>query len=335
MAVEIAFGGGASAETLTDGAVQAAALRAALQASAARRRAEARRRRWTRIPPTLAAMIVSGAIALPTTTGSGDVVRPVAPAALARASGPGSVQVLNLPEPHNGTLHSVWVYRPKVADSARLPVVYFLHGIPGQAHEIFRIGLAASLDRYFAAGHQPFVVAAPNGHDARADTEWADATDGSQHLESFVVNTVITAVEGANRRDRAHRAITGFSMGGYGATNIALHHPDLFGQLVSLAGYYHASDPNHVFGRKHAVAVWNSPARQLSRARGLRMLLMDANHDQLGGVRGQTQRFARLLREHGLPYTMQIARGGHDWAFVARSLPALESFLDAGWPRAS
>jgi S-formylglutathione hydrolase FrmB len=36
-------------------------------------------------------------------------------------------------------------------------------------------------------------------------------------------------------------------MGGYGATNLALRHPDLFGQLVSVAGYHHVDDPDGVF----------------------------------------------------------------------------------------
>jgi S-formylglutathione hydrolase FrmB len=321
----------------TPDVLAAVSRRRAARREAELRRAHARRRRRTRIPTALAMLLGLASAALPAATATGDRPGPVAPspslsvAAPLHVSGPGAVRVMNLHEPGSGTVHAVWVYRPAVPDSARLPVLYFLHGLPGQADEVFRTGLAASLDRYFRAGAAPFVVASPNGHDARADPEWGDSADGSQHLESFVVNTVISAVEGGHRRDRAHRAIAGFSMGGYGAANLALHHPDLFGQLITVAGYFHVDDPDHVFGAGPALAAWNSPDRQVQRARGLRILLLDANHDKVPDVRGQSQRFASLLRAAGTSPTVHIAPGGHDWTYVASQFTVLQSFLEAGW----
>ena len=67
------------------------------------------------------------------------------------------------------------------------------------------------------------MVAAPTGTGkAHPDTEWAVSTDGSDRVETYLIKRVIPAVEGANRRTAAHRIISGFSMGGYGAANIAL-----------------------------------------------------------------------------------------------------------------
>jgi alpha/beta superfamily hydrolase len=45
----------------------------------------------------------------------------------------------------------------------------------------------------------------------------------------------IPAVEGTHMRDTAHRAIAGFSMGGYGAVKIAMRNQGAFGQVVSIA----------------------------------------------------------------------------------------------------
>ena len=311
------------------------ARRRAARLRVERRRGEARRRRLTRIPAALTVLLGVTAAALPAGTASGD--RPLqvtggtaaSPQPPPRVAGPGRVDIVKVSEPGSGTEHAVWVYRPAVPDSSQLPVLYFLHGLPGRADEIFREGLAASLDRYFAAGAPPFVVASPNGHEARPDPEWGDAADGSQHLETFVTGSVVAAVEGANRRDRAHRAIAGFSMGGYGATNLALHHPDLFGQLIAISGYFHVDDPDRVFGR--ALASWNSPDRLVGRARSLRILLLDARHDSVPDVRGQTQRFASLLRAARVPASVHIAPGGHDWAYVASQFPVLQHFLEAGW----
>ena len=66
-----------------------------------------------------------------------------APATAAAAvQGPGRVQVMSLRDPSSGRRHQVLVYRPAVADSSTLPVLYFLHGVPGQARDVFNAGLA-------------------------------------------------------------------------------------------------------------------------------------------------------------------------------------------------
>jgi hypothetical protein len=67
------------------------------------------------------------------------------------------------------------------------------------------------------------VLAVPDGNGSHhRDTEWADAGDGSDRVEDRLLREVIPAVEGSHRRDAAHRAIGGFSMGGYGSINLAL-----------------------------------------------------------------------------------------------------------------
>jgi S-formylglutathione hydrolase FrmB len=74
-----------------------------------------------------------------------------------------------------------------------------------------------------AGGGAPFVLAVPDGHGSHhRDTEWADAADGSDQVEDRLLREVIPAVEGSHRRDAAHRAIGGFSMGGYRSINLAL-----------------------------------------------------------------------------------------------------------------
>lgn len=322
------------------------ASRGAARRAAERRCAEARRRRRTRIPGALGLLLGLAVTGLWASTAAGHHARHVrAPGLIAataaassasggapRVAGPGRVSQVDLTEPKTHTTHTVWIYRPAVADSRAVPVLYFLHGLPGDAADIFRRGIAASLDRLFAGGAAPFVVVAPNGHSAHPDPEWTDSADGSQRLESFLVSTVVPAVEGAARRDRAHRAIAGFSMGGYGATNIALHHPGLFGQLISIAGYFHAEDPDGVLGTSTARRAYNSPDQHLARARGLHILLLDAAQEAVPGVKGQTQRFAALLARAQVAHTVSVAPGSHDLNYLAGQFPALERFLESGWP---
>jgi S-formylglutathione hydrolase FrmB len=230
-----------------------------------------------------------------------------------------------------GRSHQVLVYRPAVPDSSTLPVLYFLHGVPGQASDVFDAGLAQSLDTYFAQGHAPFVVVAPDGNGTRADTEWVNSADGRSRLESFVTTVVIPAVEGDHPRDREHRAIAGFSMGGYGAFNIAEHHPQLFGQAVAVAGYFHVDDPSGALGGDRALIARNSPDRHIDALRTTRLLLLDSSHDTQRVVRGESERMEHLLTAARIPATLHLAPGGHDWHYVASQFPEIERFLDAGW----
>jgi len=47
-------------------------------------------------------------------------------------------------------------------------------------------------------------------------------------------------------------------MGGFGALNIVVHHPEIFGTVISLGGYYHAE--GSIWGNNAAYIQQNSPA---------------------------------------------------------------------------
>jgi S-formylglutathione hydrolase FrmB len=256
----------------------------------------------------------------------------------AATPGGGGPQVLRLPSPGSGRPRAVWVYRPPgVPDSARLPVLYLLHGYPGNPGAFYQsLAIGSMMTGFTRAGGPPFVVVLPEGDgDTHSDSEWADSVDGTDRIETFVTSVVIPAVEGRNRRDATDRAIAGFSMGGYGAMNLALRHRDLFGQVASLAGYFSIDDPDGVFAGRPAVIAANSPDRNLRDAVGLRILLSDGTADDQAVTQGQTQRFARQLAAAGLPATTELVPGGqHDSAYVRAELPAVAAFLAAGWPPA-
>ena len=255
--------------------------------------------------------------------------------ALPAPSGPGAVQRLDQPAPDApGGHRQVWVYRPAVPDTAALPVLYFLHGLPGGAFDLAQqIDLAHQLDQAFLEdGEAPFVVAVPDGNSRGAvDPEWADSVKGHVKLETFVTGPLIDAVEGQNRRDPRHRAIAGFSMGGYGAVTLALKHPELYGQVAALAGYFHVDDPSHVFGRRPALEAANSPDQHAGDFGAQRVFLADGAQDDEPVVRGETARFARLLADAGHPVAVSLPLGGHSWTFVKATMPAMEDFLEQGW----
>jgi S-formylglutathione hydrolase FrmB len=244
----------------------------------------------------------------------------------------GTVQTLHVAVPGTRTTRDVLVYRPDVPDSVNLPVLYILHGYPGSASDPFNAALPQVIDRLVSAGYPPFVLAAPDGNGTKhPDTEWANAVDGTDQFETFVTKNVIDAVEGANRRDRAHRAIAGFSMGAYGAVNLAMRHPDLYGQVVALAGYFHVDDPSGVFGHQLAAIDANTPELHLANARRERLLVVDGDQGNDRVVKGESKLFVEQLVAAHVPVSYEQIPGGHSWAFVESAFGDVGRFLDSDW----
>ncbi len=246
---------------------------------------------------------------------------------------PGTVTTLHLHAPGTSGDRAVEVYRPSVPDVATLPVLYLLHGVPGQTEGLLEsTGVRAALDAWLTSGGAPFVVAVPDGNgDNHDDTEWADAADGSDQLETFVTQTVVGAVEGFHLRPSRLRAIGGFSMGGYGALNLGVRHPELFGSVVSVAGYGDLDDPDGVFDGRPTLERANTPARHLASLRGRAVYLGVGTDDDEPVVDGQAASLSAALSADGVRHTLNVTPGEHDWSTVVTQWPAICRFLAASW----
>lgn len=264
-------------------------------------------------------------------------VRPVAKSDIADAASlHGSVSVLQIRGPSDRTTHPVWVWRPPGPDAATIPVLYFLHGYPGAASDPFNDGVVPILDHLLEAGYPPFVFASVDGNGERySDTEFANSASGDERVMDRVVDAAIPAVEGTHMRDAAHRAIAGFSMGGYGAMNIAMQNPGVYGQEVSIAGYYIVNDLSDMFGGRAPVIAKNTPSAHPLWARGLRILLEEDASDQLWLVKGQAVWMGELLRQAGVPAEVHIQPGTHSWAYALSALQYAIGYLYNAWRAAA
>ena len=248
--------------------------------------------------------------------------------------GQGTESLLVLHRPGSDTPRRVRMWRPAVPDSAALPVVYLLHGVPGTPDDPFDEGLSQLMNAWVSEGGAPFVVAVPDGGgDGHDDTEWADAADGSDQVETFLLQTVLPAVEGTHPRAAAQRAVAGFSMGGYGAVDISLRHPGTFSSVVSLAGYMHVDDPDGMFAGRPAVETAHEPASMVAAGTGMRFFLADADGEDEPVVQGETQAFARQLQAAHLPVQSEITSGDHSWHWAMSEWPHVQAWLGAVWAR--
>jgi enterochelin esterase-like enzyme len=248
----------------------------------------------------------------------------------------GTVSVLQVRGPTDMFPHPVWVWRPPGPDSATIPVVYYLHGYPGGASDPFSAGVAGTLDHLLEEGYPPFVFASVDGNGERhSDTEWANSWNGNEQVMDRVVDAAIPAVEGTHMRPASLRAIVGFSMGGYGAMNVAMQNPRVFGQEASLAGYYVVNDLSGMFGNRPSVIALNTPSAHPQWALGMRVLLDEDASDPYPLIQGQAAWMGGLLRKAGVDVQVHIQPGTHSWAYAMAALKYAFAFLYDGWRAAS
>ncbi|HEX3605270.1 MAG TPA: alpha/beta hydrolase-fold protein [Candidatus Dormibacteraeota bacterium] len=156
--------------------------------------------------------------------------------------------------------HSVIVYVPGASTtltSTAFPVVYFLHGSPGNAQSWISGGnMPAVLDSMIAAGTLPPIIAVfPDDQGVTADDSYWGDTPLGDTVETWLTGTLVPTIDARYRTLGAkYRGIAGLSAGGFGALNISIHHPGMFSFVASYSGVFTA--PDRLFGSESAQ---NSP----------------------------------------------------------------------------
>jgi S-formylglutathione hydrolase FrmB len=121
------------------------------------------------------------------------------------------------------------VYLPPGYDSGslRYPVVYDLHGLTGSQFEDAQWvipSLEAAMKKNLIG---PVIVVFPDG---LVESYYADGKGGVKPSETRIMRELIPYIDATYRTipNRQLRAVTGFSMGGYGAMELATKFPDFF-----------------------------------------------------------------------------------------------------------
>lgn len=132
---------------------------------------------------------------------------------------------------------SVFVYLPpSYTDSGKpMPVIYFLHGY-GDNAKMMIDRAKRELDEEFTGDKNEFIFVVFTGNNITGGSFYVNSS-ASGNWEDFVTDEVVGMIDEKYNTipDSASRCISGYSMGGYGAINIALKHPDIFGSLITFA----------------------------------------------------------------------------------------------------
>jgi S-formylglutathione hydrolase FrmB len=159
----------------------------------------------------------------------------------------------------------------------RYPVLYLLHGLGDNEGTLFNSGGWTLLDD-LRGQHKmgDFLIASPEGK----RSFYINSADGSVRYSDFFLQEFLPHIERTYRivPGRSTRAISGISMGGYGALRFAFAHPELFSAVSAQSAALITESPQEldrasqtgapltavlspVFGKPIDVAHWsgNSP----------------------------------------------------------------------------
>jgi len=234
------------------------------------------------------------------------------------------------------------------ADKSRhFPILYLLHGLGDNEQFFIHSGEWNLVEDMREKGElKDFLIATPEG----GASFYINAKDGKERYEDFLVQEFLPFIEKRYRASpgRANRAISGISMGGYGALHLAFRHPQLFSAVsahsaalieklpVFLGGAAPQSgQPNRarifggVFGSPPDPAYWNgeSPitlARTANLA-GLKIYFDCGDQDDYGFDAGAAA-LDKVLTARHMAHEFHLYSGRHDASYFAAHLPASLEF---------
>lgn len=228
------------------------------------------------------------------------------------------------------------------------PVLYLLHGMGGNETNWVnptRGNVPGICGEYFAEHpDQKRIIVSPD-----AQNSWyRDTADESSKYETFFFNELVPEVEKTFRckTDKASRAISGLSMGGYGCLLYALHHPEMFESCYAMSAAIRTKDELKAYPFKSFYERYkksegmseqderfdqfffdNDPhtlVLKLDDPKAVRFLLDCGDDDGL--LHGNLMFFA-AARVKGVPSEMRVRDGGHNWKYWREALPLCLEFI--------
>jgi len=239
--------------------------------------------------------------------------------------------------PH-GTVTSVWYSSPTLGAQRRMhvytppgyeqgktkyPVMYLLHGGGGDEEGWISRGRANYILDNLIASKQavPMIVVITNGNPdvvaAPLDRPFKDSKDvpgigsmASLRFEQSLVKDVVPYIEKNYRviADADHRAVTGFSMGGYQTQNITNNNPGMFNYVgvMSMGLFSSFRNNSENYDKEKHVAQLKALIASKPKYYWIGIGKNDFLYETVTKLRS-------LYDEVGLKYTYRESEGSHTW----------------------
>lgn len=210
------------------------------------------------------------------------------------------------------------------------PVVYLMHG-GGESNTVWqqRGNLCQLADSLIDSGTiGEMIIVCPEAN--KNNMIYFNAPHWK--YEDYFFNELMPYMEKTYRvsKDKKGRAIAGFSMGGGAATVYGVHHPEKFAMVYDISGYLRRQhlewlkhDPSGEWRQQNVednnpiIRVQNGTEEEVNAWRQVEWVVsvgdqdftIEANMDMV-----------KAFRSKGIPYSMNVSAGSHDWNFVSKAL---------------
>jgi S-formylglutathione hydrolase FrmB len=236
-------------------------------------------------------------------------------------------------------------YDSKEATSTKYPVLYFLHGLGENEQELFKSGgwdVVEDLRQQHKIGD--FLIVTPEAK----GSFYINSADGKVLYSDFFIKEFIPYIEHKYRvkSDRAARAISGISMGGYGALRFAFAHPELFSSVSAQSAALITESPKEldnelneemdpdgpmdtiigsVFGNPINIPHWkqNNPlvlAKQNKLELGKLAIYFNCGQDDDFDFEIGAEALNKLLTSEGIKHEYHLYPGTHSPAYFLKHL---------------
>ena len=214
----------------------------------------------------------------------------------------------------------------------KYPVLYFLHGLGENEQMLFQHGgwgVIQDLQRSGKIGD--LLMVAPEGR----GSFFINSASGKTPYSNFFITEFLPHIETRYRviRNRAHRGVTGLSMGGYGALRFAFAYAQLFGSVSAQSPALITETPQQlsaelrnagpvtsllaeVFGNPINVAHWrrNSPF-ELARKNQIQLrtqaIYINCGAEDDFGFQEGSEKLHKQLAAEGVKHEFHLYPGNH------------------------
>lgn len=231
----------------------------------------------------------------------------------------------------------------------RFSILYELHGLGDNEQFLVHSGLWNLVEDLWEGSSKlkEFLIATPAG----GASFYINSKDGKVRYEAFLLQEFFPFMEKRYRVSpgRANRAISGVSMGGYGALHLAFGHPQLFSAVSAhsaaliekLPAFVNAPESPRarvlggVFGSPPDTAFWDAHSplvlARSANLSGMKIYFDCGDQDDFGFEAGAAA-LDRILTARRIPHEFHIYPGRHDPAYFAAHIPASLAFHSELFP---
>lgn len=235
------------------------------------------------------------------------------------------------------------------------PVLYLLHGLSDNETGWIQFGEAGRIaDKGIENGEvAPCIIIMPNGR----VTWYCNSYDGSDPWEDVFIKNFIPSVEKQYRirPEKEYRAISGLSMGGYGALMLSMRYPEMFSscvafssgtysdsEIISMDNDKYRGDFGNIFGNDLAKEAriseaWKShsplhllESADIAKLKTVKYYIDCGDDDFL--YRGNSELHMKM-RELGISHEYRVRNGEHSWEYWRTGLPEGLKFISQTFHR--